>query len=236
MTEFEVILANSSIIRVSEISHPDLFFALRGGGNNFGIVTEVTIEVFQNPPSWYAFQLWDQEILGVIFERLEAYTAQMPPGIWQLATTLGWNPYWKDFVISERIVASELPDLPGSLKFPGDLFSNRVSGPLSTYVYQRSTLEMTQKMDYMNPPGFYNYFGSVTVKNNAKAHLALADEFFNEITKISHVSDLQAFIVYNPLTKEALEHMRKRGGNALGINVQDGPLTSRFSLLIDIEP
>ena len=159
----------------------------------------------------------------------------MPSAVWQLATTLGWNAHLKDFVISERIVASELPDLPGSLKFPGDLFSNRVSGPLKTYIYQRSILGMTQKMDHMNLPGFYNYFGSVTVKNNAKVYLALADEFFNEVTKISHISDLQAYIVYNPLTKEVLKHMGKRGGNALGIDVQDGPLMSRFSLLVDIE-
>lgn len=95
---------------------------------------------------------------------------------------------------------------------------------------------MTQKIDYINLPRFYNYFGSITVKNDAKVHPALTDEFFNKVTKISHISNLQAYIVYNPLTKEVLKYMGKRDGNALGIDVQDGPLTSRFSLLVDIEP
>lgn len=33
-------------------SHPDLYFAFRGGGNNFGIVTRFDLETFQQGPLW----------------------------------------------------------------------------------------------------------------------------------------------------------------------------------------
>jgi hypothetical protein len=33
--------------------------------------------------------------------------------------------------------------------------------------------------------------------------------------------------VYNPLTVETLRKMQTRGGNALGIDPKDGPLTSK---------
>src|SRR5580704_4138883 len=38
----ELVLASGEVIEVNESSHPDLFWALRGGGGNFGIVTRFT--------------------------------------------------------------------------------------------------------------------------------------------------------------------------------------------------
>jgi hypothetical protein len=42
--EYEVVLADGSIINVSETEHPDLFVALKGGINNFGIVTTFVLQ------------------------------------------------------------------------------------------------------------------------------------------------------------------------------------------------
>ena len=41
-----MVLANGQITNVNQQSTPDLYFALRGGGNNFGIVTRFDLETF----------------------------------------------------------------------------------------------------------------------------------------------------------------------------------------------
>lgn len=46
----QVVLANGTICTVSETQNADLYFALRGGGNNFAIVTAFTIRTFDQGP------------------------------------------------------------------------------------------------------------------------------------------------------------------------------------------
>lgn len=53
-------MANGSMANINYDSHPDLFWALRGGGPNFGIVTRFDLETYRQGPVWggnvfYAF-------------------------------------------------------------------------------------------------------------------------------------------------------------------------------------
>ena len=43
-------LANGSVVTVSNTSHPDLFWAIRGAGHNFGIVTEYNYRIYNARP------------------------------------------------------------------------------------------------------------------------------------------------------------------------------------------
>lgn len=53
IVSFEVVIADGAVLRVSASEHPDLFWGLRGGGGNFGIVTEFVFRL--HPISGQAF-------------------------------------------------------------------------------------------------------------------------------------------------------------------------------------
>ncbi|KAI1177088.1 putative oxidoreductase [Nemania sp. FL0916] len=62
---FQLVLANGSIINANESSSPKLARALRGGGNNFGIVTRIDMQTFPSSAFWggysyHAISVWPE--------------------------------------------------------------------------------------------------------------------------------------------------------------------------------
>ncbi|KAJ6448449.1 FAD dependent oxidoreductase [Mycena sanguinolenta] len=52
VTAFELVKPNGDIVSITEASDPDLFFGLKGGQNNFGIVTQITLQTFPQGQVW----------------------------------------------------------------------------------------------------------------------------------------------------------------------------------------
>jgi FAD binding domain len=57
--EFEIVLADGSIVRANATDHPDLFWALRGGKGGLGVVTSVTLRLHKIPNLYAGSLMFD---------------------------------------------------------------------------------------------------------------------------------------------------------------------------------
>jgi hypothetical protein len=74
---YELVAASGKILNVSGTSHPDLYWALRGGGNNFGLVTQFNVAAFPREPT-----MWGG---------MRTYTAAQFPALIKAYYNLGAN-------------------------------------------------------------------------------------------------------------------------------------------------
>ncbi|CAE6344847.1 unnamed protein product [Rhizoctonia solani] len=66
VTAFEVVLPNGTITTATEKTNPDLFFGLKGGFNNFGIVTKFTLLAFPQGKVWGGLKTFTQSRLDQV--------------------------------------------------------------------------------------------------------------------------------------------------------------------------
>lgn len=72
-----MVTASSKLIEVSKEKNADLFWALRGAGHNFGIVTSVALKVYDVPSNWtvYTF-VYASNKLEALFDLIHGF--EMP--------------------------------------------------------------------------------------------------------------------------------------------------------------
>ncbi|KAF4849638.1 FAD-linked oxidoreductase chyH [Colletotrichum siamense] len=73
--QLNVVLASGESVKVSETSHSDLFWALKGAGHGFGIVTSFELNIFpRGPDTWhYHNYVWRDDKLEEVFEALNLF-------------------------------------------------------------------------------------------------------------------------------------------------------------------
>ncbi len=107
----DVVLADGRLVHASEDEHPDLFWALRGGGGNFGVVTS------------FEFQLHpvDTVVGGPMFWPID-----------ELETTMRWYREWLPEAPEDVYAFYLTAEVPGA-PFPEELHGEKVCGLLWCY-------------------------------------------------------------------------------------------------------
>jgi FAD/FMN-containing dehydrogenase len=75
---YEVVLADGSIVTADEDNHPDLFRALKGGSNNFGIVTNFKMSTIKNDRVWGGMRFHASEKQAELIDALYSFIDNIP--------------------------------------------------------------------------------------------------------------------------------------------------------------
>jgi FAD/FMN-containing dehydrogenase len=73
-----VVLADGSFVTASETENPDLFWALRGGGGNFGVVTSFLFKLHPIPTLYAGPMLWPLERASEVLRWYRDFITQAP--------------------------------------------------------------------------------------------------------------------------------------------------------------
>jgi len=88
----EVVTADGRQLRADSSSEPDLFWALRGGGGSFGIVTALELELFPVAELYAGVLFWPQERAAEVLTAWAAWTADVPDEMTSLGRLLNVPP------------------------------------------------------------------------------------------------------------------------------------------------
>lgn len=109
VVRFEVVLANGEIITADKDNNSDLWVALKGGNNNFGIVTSFDLDTFENGLLWGGtvyYGLDKRQPLVDAFvnfaENIDDITASSSILFWS------WQPSVKTTLIGKMMTTSPL--------------------------------------------------------------------------------------------------------------------------------
>jgi FAD/FMN-containing dehydrogenase len=145
----EVVTADGQVVTASATEHPDLYWAIRGGGGNFGVVTSFEFQLYPLGPEIFgAVVIYPFEQAAEVVRRWRDFVLQAPDSVTCDALVWGMPPlpgvpeemHWAPVVIIAALHAGSAEEGEGALQ-PVRQFGAPIadmSGPQPYVAFQSS--------------------------------------------------------------------------------------------------
>ena len=176
----EVVVADGRILRASDDENADLFWAIRGGGGNFGVVTEFEFRLHEvGPIVQFGLLFWPQEQPADALRLMRDVIADLPRSLNAIAAAALTAPP-APFVPAEHHHKAGCALLLTGFGDPAEhqQVLERVRAalpPLFEVVSPMPYVAVQQLLDEANAWGFYGYEKSAYIEN-------LTDEVIDVVT------------------------------------------------------
>jgi FAD/FMN-containing dehydrogenase len=92
VTAIEMVTADGEHRRVTAERDPELFWAMRGGGGNFGVVTALEFKLYPMPELYGGALMWTWEHAERVFKRWRDWTSELPEEVTSMARIIQFPP------------------------------------------------------------------------------------------------------------------------------------------------
>ncbi|KAI0000274.1 hypothetical protein F4779DRAFT_622547 [Xylariaceae sp. FL0662B] len=213
VVSYEVVLADGQIITAKQDTHTDLFRALKGGSNNFGIVVNFTMNTIPYQDIWGGTTMSSKEHVSDMIHVVADFTTNLPshPDS-SLIAAVNYIPQLKDVIVGGALVETRgIKDAPAFAKW------SRLPKMMDT-TKTLSILDMGLKTAL--PYNMYDTWFTLTIKNDvgimskaAEVHNVLVEDLKSYIPE----GDFLTQCIFQPLPMSFAQHSVALGGNILGI-------------------
>ena len=209
-------LANGSIVDANATSNPDLYRALKGGSNNYGVVTRFDLRAVETGLFWGGIAFYNVSSLPALvkaytdFSRSEHYNPAsqitLLHGIHENTSIVMMHQHYTEPVASP----------------PEAVFTNFSGDVMNTYRVD-SLLNFTIELAAPTDNGTVRKaFVTTTFKNNAENLQGFVDLCNATIASLISIPELQFISSYQPFGQYISSHANATGGNLLGLDASDG--------------
>lgn len=236
---FEVVLSSGETINANASENTDLWHALRGGGNNLGVVTRFDLRTFPQGPFWGGAVLYfppsfpgQVDALVAELQKPDAsdethlvLSIGYSASYMQLGGTLCMNQVYHTGVYHTG--AAEGPAAPEVL----DPFVK-----ISPQVEQLNSVRALTLGDAageqasQSADGVRCAYMNTTVKADAPTLKAAAEAYLAALEPLKECEGITCSLTLQPYSTSLLRKSAELGGNVLGLSAEDGPLVSILAL------
>lgn len=222
---YEIVLGSGEILTVDSKTNGDLFWALRGSGGNFGIVTQFVAQTFEQGPIWGGTLVWEMHsskgpLIDAVISYAEKGSNEDPKGA--LIQSFAYAQMYQMWISATMVHHSD-PQSPG--RHP-EVFDDFLSIENAFHDTTRSTSHSnhTIEIDAVNPVGLRQSYWVFTTYVDKQLAVDILDIFEEEVNPIRNFTGMVPALVYQIITVPQLRAMMRNGGNTLGIGGGKRPL------------
>ncbi|RAK96785.1 FAD-binding oxidoreductase, partial [Aspergillus ibericus CBS 121593] len=220
VVNYEVVLANGTVVEANRNSHSDLFWALKGGSSNFGLVTRFDMETIESTKVWAGTYTVAGEYVEQFLKAAATYAANIsdakthivPAVVPEGNTTVGSVILFYDSATeSYPEIFKPFTDIPA----------------ISSTLGFKTLSEFATETGALVTPHINDIFVAGTIKATDYTSLyngiaLINNTFFNQLPKLTaQIPSANISLIeldWQPIGHSWLTASESRGGNALGLD------------------